>query len=159
MRTLIASSVVSIVGVVLAVKGYDFFWIYGRVVAESYGFGSFTFVSFLAEYIPCLALYFVLAWLIAIVAKSKALEFNAGAGALANIYIAATAYKPKPSPANIPWSDIWYYDVYGYVPLLSVFPVFLLVGWLVTRRSLFGRSYPDAERGRAPQPHAGERER
>ena len=49
-------------------------------------------------------------------------------------YIAATAFKPKPKPSGALWSDFWHIYVYTYVPLLSVFPVFFLVGWFVTRR-------------------------
>ena len=49
-------------------------------------------------------------------------------------YIAATAFQPKPKPSGALTSDFWHIYVYTYVPLLSVFPVFFLVGWFVTRR-------------------------
>jgi hypothetical protein len=126
-------STVTLFGAFLAILGTA--WIHDAASHLDLIYELQRAVRFLIEYVSSLILYFGLAWLIATIAKSRALECNIAAGALANIVLAAfVATSTKPSPAPFAWKGILDLYVYYYVPALSVFPAFLLVGWLAKRR-------------------------
>jgi hypothetical protein len=127
----IISSAVTIFGAIAAILGTA--WIDDIALKVGMHYGHRSVIGFLVAFPLDVALYTSLAWLIAVVAKSKAVECNVIAGTLANIPIAAfTAMTTKPHPGG--WMEALEYYVRWYIPALSVLPVFLLVGWLAKRR-------------------------
>ncbi|MCX7143205.1 MAG: hypothetical protein NT123_19540 [Proteobacteria bacterium] len=131
---IVVSSAATIIGAIAAILGT--WWIHDIAYKMGQKYDVQPLMAFVVGYLLSIVLYAALARLIAIVAKSRALECNVVAGALANILITAlTATSTKARPGGwIDWADALEFYVSYYLPDLSIFPVFLLVGWLAKRR-------------------------